>query len=609
MPQMPQINTVNINLFAKTRRAWHSLPVRYRGAIIIALPFSCLVITLIASVWSRQNVITIYQEIDHTKTVILNSNRLLKVLLDAETGTRGYIITRSPAFSDTYNLARQQFPNIIKRLDERIHDSPQQERFEKIEALAKKNLSLLEKRILGVERRKQAGVQSPEPDILLFQNKNVMDDIRDAIANFQEEELRKLDIHRQNLEDIQNRNNKVLWITLAISISCYVGAIYLFSKLDWQIEGQQLQLEEKKSLLKGIMGNVVDGIITVDKKDKIDSLNQAAATMFGFETPEVIGKNIELLIYQSQVSQEQFQSSSISAKHQSLPTNAMGIRKVGTNFPVEISISNLDDGSGKMVIIRDITEQIQVREKLEANVQELSRLSLLLANTNQALTERNQELDSFAYIASHDLKAPLRGIANLSEWLEEDIQDDLAPENQRQFELLRKRVYRMEGLINGLLEYSRVGRTQTSSEKVDVCQLLAEIIDSLSPPTTFNIEIIGEMPIFVTKRLLLRQVFANLIGNAIKHHPRDDGNIKVSVEDKQQLYKFIVRDDGLGIDPKNQDQIFTIFQTLQSRDKKENTGVGLSIVKKIVESEGGQITVDSELGKGATFYFTWLKSA
>lgn len=606
---MPQINTVNINLFAKTRRAWHSLPVRYRGAIIIALPFSCLVITLIASVWSRQNVITIYQEIDHTKTVILNSNRLLKVLLDAETGTRGYIITRSPAFSDTYNLARQQFPNIIKRLDERIHDSPQQERFEKIEALAKKNLSLLEKRILGVERRKQAGVQSPEPDILLFQNKNVMDDIRDAIANFQEEELRKLDIHRQNLEDIQNRNNKVLWITLAISISCYVGAIYLFSKLDWQIEGQQLQLEEKKSLLKGIMGNVVDGIITVDKKDKIDSLNQAAATMFGFETPEVIGKNIELLIYQSQVSQEQFQSSSISAKHQSLPTNAMGIRKVGTNFPVEISISNLDDGSGKMVIIRDITEQIQVREKLEANVQELSRLSLLLANTNQALTERNQELDSFAYIASHDLKAPLRGIANLSEWLEEDIQDDLAPENQRQFELLRKRVYRMEGLINGLLEYSRVGRTQTSSEKVDVCQLLAEIIDSLSPPTTFNIEIIGEMPIFVTKRLLLRQVFANLIGNAIKHHPRDDGNIKVSVEDKQQLYKFIVRDDGLGIDPKNQDQIFTIFQTLQSRDKKENTGVGLSIVKKIVESEGGQITVDSELGKGATFYFTWLKSA
>ena len=616
---MPRFNLLNLSLFTKPTAIWHSLPVRYRGAVIIALPFSCLVVTLIASVWSRQNVITIYQDIDQTKTVILDSNRLLKVLIDAETGTRGYIITRSPAFSDTYNLAREQFPNIIKRLDKRIRvdkrisNNSQQERFEKIEALAKKNLSLLEKRILGVERRKQAGIESPEPDILLFQNKNIMDDIRDAIANFQEEELRKLDTHRQNLENIQDRNNRILWITLAISISSYIGAIYLFSKLDWQIEGQQLQLKEKKSLLEGIMGNVVDGIITLDKRDKIDSLNQAAATMFGFESQEVMGKNIELLISQAQESEsEQLQQNTIiynniSAKHQALPMNALGIRKVGSNFPVEISISNLDEGSGKMVIVRDITERIQVREKLEANVQELSRLSLLLANTNQALTERNQELDSFAYIASHDLKAPLRGIANLSEWLEEDIENDLSPENQRQFELLRKRVFRMEGLINGLLEYSRVGRTQISSEKVDVFKLLTEIIDSLNPPATFGIEIIGEMPVFTTKKLLLRQVFANLISNAIKHHPRDDGNVKISVEDKDQLYKFIVADDGCGIDPKDKDKIFMIFQTLQSRDKKENTGVGLSIVKKIIDSEGGQITVDSKLGEGATFYFTWLK--
>lgn len=601
---MPQLN---VNVFAKTRDIWHSLPVRYRGAIIIAFPFSCLIVTLVASVWSRQNVIAIYQEIDQTKTVILNSNRLLKVLLDAETGTRGYIITRSPAFLDTYNLAREKLPSIINRLDKRIRDNPQQERFQKIEALATENLNLLEKRILGVERRKQAGIESPETDIILFQNKNVMDDIRDAIANFQEEELRKLDVHRDNLENIQNSNNKVLWATLTISIFSYVGAIYLFSKLDWQIEGQQLQIKEKKSLLEGIMGNVVDGIITLNKQDKIDSLNQAAATMFGFESPEVIGKNIELLISQTQESETTQVNKSISATHQALPMNALGIRKVGTNFPVEISISNLDDNSGKMVIVRDITEQIQVREKLEANVQELSRLSLLLANTNQALTERNQELDSFAYIASHDLKAPLRGIANLSQWLEEDIQDDLEPENQRQFELIRKRVYRMEGLINGLLEYSRVGRTQTASEEVNVNKLLAEIIDSLNPPTTFKIEIIGEMPVFATKKLLLRQVFANLISNAIKHHPRDDGNLKISVEDKDQLYKFIVSDNGRGIDPKDKDKIFTIFQTLQSRDKKENTGVGLSIVKKIVESEGGQITVESELGAGATFYFTWLK--
>ncbi len=401
----------------------------------------------------------------------------------------------------------------------------------------------------------------------------------------------------------------MLFVTVAISIFSYVGAIYLFSKLDWQIEGQQLQLQEKKNLLEGIMGNVVDGIITLDKRDRIDSFNHAAATMFGCQSQEAIGKNIEVLISQSKDAEKSQLNTNISATHQGLAMQALGIRKVGTNFPIEISISDLHEGNGKMVIVRDITEQTQAREKLEANLQELSRLSLLLANTNQALTERNQELDSFAYIASHDLKAPLRGIANLSQWLEEDIQNDLSPENQRQFELLRQRVYRMQALIDGLLEYSRVGRMQTASERVDVSKLLAEIIDSLNPPPTFNIEIAEQMPVFMTKKLLLRQVFANLLSNAIKHHPRNNGHIKISVEDKQELYKFIVSDDGAGIDPKNRDKIFTIFQTLQSRDKKENTGVGLSIVKKIVESEGGKINLDSELGKGATFDFTWLKSS
>ncbi len=594
-------------IFTKTTAIWRSLPVRYRGAIIIALPFSCLIVTLTVLVLSRQNTIKTYEEIDYTRTIILDSNRLLKILLDAETGTRGYIISRNPTFLEPYNQALVNLPTIINRLDKTILDEHQKKEFEQIQVLANQNINILNKRIQEVERKKQVDIQSSQADILLLRNKNVMDDIRDAIAVFQEDELRKLGLHRQSLDSTRENNNIVLLVTVAISICSYVGAIYLFSKLDWQIEGQQLQLKEKKSLLEGIMGNVVDGIITLDKRDRIDSFNQAAATMFGCQSPEVIGENIDLLISRSKDAEKSQLNTNISARHQGLAMKALGIRKVGANFPIEISISNLHDGNGKMVIIRDITEQTQAREKLEANLQELSRLSLLLANTNQALTGRNQELDSFAYIASHDLKAPLRGIINLSQWLEEDIQNDLTPENQHQFELLRKRVYRMEALIDGLLEYSRVGRMQTASEKVDVSKLLAEIIDSLNPPPTFKIEIAEQMPVFMTKKLLLRQVFANLLSNAIKHHPRNDGHIKILVEDKQELYKFIVSDDGAGIDPKNRDKIFTIFQTLQSRDKKENTGVGLSIVKKIVESEGGKINLDSDLGKGATFDFTWLK--
>ena len=594
-------------IFKKTTAVWRSLPIRYRGAIIIALPFSCLIITLLASVWSRQSAIATYREIDHTKTVILHSNRLLKILLDAETSTRGYIISRNRAFLEPYNTARKELPVIVNQLKQDLPDDAQGKRFKRIEVLAQRNIEILEKRIEKLEQTEQTLIESPPADALLYQGKSAMDTIREVIDAFQQEELRQLDVYSKQLNDIRDKNIKILWFTVTISISSYVGAIYLFSKLDWQIEGQELQLQEKKSLLEGIMGNVVDGIITLDKQDKIDSFNQAAATMFGYQSQEVIGKNLNILICEKIESEKPLFNKSISATHQSLPMYALGNRQIGANFPVEISISDLQDGNGKMVIVRDITEQRQAREKLEANVQELSRLSLLLANTNQALTQRNQELDSFAYIASHDLKAPLRGIVSLSQWLEEDIKNGLTPENQHQFELLRKRVYRMEALIDGLLEYSRVGRVQIASEEVDVSQLLAEIIDSLNPPPTFNIEIAGDMPVFTTKKLLLRQVFANLLSNAIKHHPRNDGNIKISVEDKKELYQFIVSDDGAGIELKNRDKIFTIFQTLQSRDKKENTGVGLSIVKKIVESEGGKIHLDSELGKGATFYFTWLK--
>jgi signal transduction histidine kinase len=211
-------------------------------------------------------------------------------------------------------------------------------------------------------------------------------------------------------------------------------------------------------------------------------------------------------------------------------------------------------------------------------------------------------------VASHDLKAPLRAIANLSEWIEEDLQGQLPAENQQQMHLLRGRVHRMEALINGLLEYSRVGRMNAPVERVSVPKLLNEIIDSLVPPATFTIELAPHLPTFKTKLLALRQVFSNLLSNAIKHHDAADGRIQVSVKDLGYFYEFAVADDGPGIHPNYHQKIFTIFQTLQARDVKESTGIGLAIVKKIVETEGGTIRIESQENQGATFYFTWPKT-
>jgi light-regulated signal transduction histidine kinase (bacteriophytochrome) len=223
-----------------------------------------------------------------------------------------------------------------------------------------------------------------------------------------------------------------------------------------------------------------------------------------------------------------------------------------------------------------------------------------------ALEHRHQELDSFVWSISHDLKAPLRAIGNLAKWIEEDLEGSLTVSTQQQMTLLRSRVERMSALINGLLDYARTGRTDGSNESVEVERLLAEVIDSLSPPPTFCIEI-APMPIVTTNRLLLSQVFANLIGNGIKHHPQPDGSMHIAVREREDLYEFSVADDGVGIASEQHERIFGMFQAVNPQNRSDSTGIGLAIVKKIVEAQGGTIWLESQIGKGTTFYFTWLK--
>jgi signal transduction histidine kinase len=259
---------------------------------------------------------------------------------------------------------------------------------------------------------------------------------------------------------------------------------------------------------------------------------------------------------------------------------------------------------GAVVAHFDITDRKKAEQALARRVAEYAALA-------HRLEKSNEELDQFAYVTSHDLRAPLRGIANLSRWIEEDIGEHFTPEAHRQMELLRGRVHRMEAMIDGILEYSRVGRVRHRMEKVDVAVLLAEVIDLLDVPPTFTVEVAAGMPTIFGERLRLQQVFQNLIGNAIKHHDKPAGRIRVGWKDAAQgpgeWVEFLVSDDGPGIEPRYHEKVFVIFQTMEARDKVEGTGVGLSLVRKIVESQGGTVTVESEKGKGATFRFTWPK--
>jgi signal transduction histidine kinase len=159
----------------------------------------------------------------------------------------------------------------------------------------------------------------------------------------------------------------------------------------------------------------------------------------------------------------------------------------------------------------------------------------------------------------------------------------------------------------GRYNYARVGSTDVTNELVAIAELLTETIDSLAPPLTFTITIAPNLPTFSTKRLLLSQVFANLIGNAIKHHDRVDGSIDIGITEDRDFYEFTIADDGAGIAPEQHDRVFEIFQAVNPQQRSDSTGIGLAIVKKIIEAEGGTIRLKSQLGQGTTFYFTWPK--
>jgi len=221
------------------------------------------------------------------------------------------------------------------------------------------------------------------------------------------------------------------------------------------------------------------------------------------------------------------------------------------------------------------------------------------------LTLINNELDSFTYIASHDLKSPLRGIDQLATWIMEDLGEELKPETKKHLTLMRTRIDRMEKLLDDLLQYSKVGKTTGDCISIDTRKIVGDTVELFSSTKNIQLNITSALPVIVAEKVPLEVVFRNLIGNAIKHHHKHDINLSISVKESGRFFEFAIKDDGPGIPVEHQTKIFNMFQTLKPRDKVEGSGIGLALVKKIVESVGGSVRVESDGQQGCCFYFTW----
>ena len=249
------------------------------------------------------------------------------------------------------------------------------------------------------------------------------------------------------------------------------------------------------------------------------------------------------------------------------------------------------DGVLIYAIARDITEHKQSERIMKRQAAELSR--------------SNADLEQFAYVASHDLRAPLRALSNLASWIEQDMPRDLPDPVQEHLRKLKDQVRRMEKLTEELLRYARAGRSHEKAETVDVGALVKEIVDLLSPPPNFEVVLVGEAPTFRTFRSALAQVFRNLISNAIHHHDRAAGRVELSARLRGRSYEFEIADDGPGVPADFVGDLFQMFTRHPGPGSPAGTGMGLALVKRIVEGQGGRVELLPSDGRGSTFRFTW----
>jgi PAS domain S-box-containing protein len=384
--------------------------------------------------------------------------------------------------------------------------------------------------------------------------------------------------------------------------------LHAFQLSTEKIKQTSALLDRSESQLRAVADHTVDGMITVDAAGAIISYNPACERIFGYSPEEVLGRDLRSLVtVPSQGTLNAYFLSCLDSKtgeDDRQPSREIyALRKDGSHSPIEVSLCGfrLDGQQHFSAIVRDITR----RKEAE----------LEILHHTRALERSNKELDDFAYIASHDLKEPLRGIHNHARFLLEDNAEKLDAESVGRLSRLVYLSQRMERLVNDLLYFSRLGRHELAIQQTNLADVISDIestLDVFLAERGARIVIATALPEIVSDKTRVTELFRNLITNAVKYNDKPEKTIEIgwlaeqaTPEGHVERNVFYVKDDGRGIDHEFHTEIFRIFKRLQgTSEKEEGTGVGLTFVKKIVERHGGKIWLQSELGKGTIFFFT-----
>jgi PAS domain S-box-containing protein len=355
-------------------------------------------------------------------------------------------------------------------------------------------------------------------------------------------------------------------------------------------------LKKSKEFLTNIINALDDPVFVKDQEHRWFILNDAACEVMGRSREELIGKS-DYDLFAKEQADEFWEKDNLVFETGQTNVNEEEITWHGNLHTISTKKSLLIDSvTGKKFItgtIRDITERKQVELRQDELIKKVDHI--------------NKDLKEFASIVSHDLKAPLRGIKTLANWILSDCGDKLGDQANEQMNLLLERVERMYSLIEGALQYSRAGRTEEKRVQVNLNNFVPEIINMVVPPENITVTIENELPVIECEEVHIMQVLQNLLSNAIKYMDKPQGWIKVGCVEQDGFWKFSVADNGPGIEEKHFEKIFKIFQALPTSPYFEGTGVGLTVAKKIVELYDGKIWVESKVGEGSTFFFTLPK--
>ncbi len=347
---------------------------------------------------------------------------------------------------------------------------------------------------------------------------------------------------------------------------------------------------------KDLFKNISDAIVIINNEGKIVESNPVAQKLLGHPKKELRELTISDIVHPDDMEKSKMYLQKLIKDGFYKDYKGRIITKNGEVKYLQINSTAIYE-NGKMVGSRDI-----LRDLSDITIAEQKKEELL-----NELAEVNKELKDFAYIVSHDLKAPLRAIKSLSSWLSEDYKDVLDEKGKEQLELLSNRVNRMHEFINGIFEYTKLGRVKEKKEIVSLMEITNNVITTLDFHEKVELKIMKPLPDVYGEKIKLEQVFQNIISNAVKYNDKKRCKIKIDYEDKDSHFVFFIKDNGKGIDKKNYERIFQIFQTLQPKDDFDSTGIGLSIVKRVIQLHGGEIKVHSELDKGSTFEFSLRK--